>query len=140
MPTRPIRAILSVFIVGGALTALLFTTMAESADFYKKVDEVMVSPETWYGKSMNLHGYVVDGSIEKRPNSLDYRFKVRNGDHVVLATYTGTVPDTFTDGAEVVLSGTLSPDGFKVRRDGVMAKCPSRYDPAQQAASPGKSY
>ncbi len=140
MPTRPIRAILSVFIVGGALTALLFTTMAESADFYKKVDEVMVSPETWYGKSMNLHGYVVDGSIEKRPNSLDYRFKVRNGDHVVLATYTGTVPDTFKDGAEVVLSGTLSPEGFKVRRDGVMAKCPSRYDPDQQAASPGESY
>jgi cytochrome c-type biogenesis protein CcmE len=140
MPTKASRAILSVFIVGGALTALLFTTMAESADFYKRVDEVMVAPESWYGKSMNLHGFVVDGSIEKRPNSLDYRFKVKNGEHSVLATYTGTVPDTFKDGAEVVLTGTLGPDGFQVKKDGVMAKCPSRYDPEQQSASPGKSY
>jgi cytochrome c-type biogenesis protein CcmE len=133
MATRTSRAILSVLIIGGALSALLFTTMAESADYYKRVDEVMPSPEAWYGKSMNLHGYVVAGSIEKRPNSLDYRFKVENGSQTVLATYTGTVPDTFTDGAEVVLSGTLGPEGFQVKRDGVMAKCPSRYDPEQKA-------
>ena len=47
MPTKASRAVLSVFVVGGALCALLFTTMAESADFYKKVDEVMVAPEQW---------------------------------------------------------------------------------------------
>ena len=140
MSTRTSRAILSVLVVGGALGALLFMTMAESAAFYKRVDEVMVTPSSWYGKPMNLHGYVVEGSIEKRRNSLDYRFKVKNGDHVVQAMYTGTVPDTFKDGAEVVLTGTLGPEGFQVERDGVMAKCPSRYDPDQQAASPAKSY
>ncbi len=83
-------------------------------------------------RRMNLHGFVVDGSIEKRPNSLDYRFKVKNGDQTVTATYTGTVPDTFKDGAEVVLTGTLASDGFHVKRNGVTAKCPSRYDPDQQ--------
>jgi cytochrome c-type biogenesis protein CcmE len=131
MASRTARSILSVVIVGGALSALLFTTMAESADFYKRVDEVMTSPDQWYGKSMNLHGYVVDGSIAKRPNSLDYQFKVKNNDVVVLAHYTGTVPDTFKDGAEVVLTGALSQDGFHVKPNGVMAKCPSKYDPAQ---------
>ena len=87
----------------------------------------MGSPEAWYGKSMNLHGFVVDNSIEKRPNSLDYRFRVKNGDAVVLATYSGIVPDTFKDGAEVVLTGRLGPSGFHT--DEVMAKCPSKYDP-----------
>jgi cytochrome c-type biogenesis protein CcmE len=140
MSTRTSRAILSVLVVGTALGALLFTTMAESAAFYMKVDEVMAAPESWYGKPLNLHGFVVDGSIEKRRNSLDYRFKVKNGDRVVQAMYTGTVPDTFKDGAEVVLTGKLGPDGFQVERDGIMAKCPSRYDPEQQAASPAKSY
>ena len=54
------------------------------------------------------------------PNTLDYRFKVQNGDYSVLATYTGVVPDTFKDGAEVVLTGRLGPDGFqgRPRRDG----------------------
>ena len=136
MSTRTTRAILSVLVVGTALSALLFTTMAESASFYKEVHEVMPSPEQWYGKALNLHGYVVEGSIEKRPNSLDYRFKIKNGDHTVTATYTGTVPDTFKDGAEVVLTGTLGPNGFQVKKNGVTAKCPSRYDPDQKAASP----
>ena len=44
------------------------------------------------------------------------------------ATHTGIVPDTFKDGAEVVLKGTLSPSGFAVDSDGVMAKCPSKYE------------
>ena len=54
MSTRTSRAILSVLIVGAALGALLFTTMAESASFYKEVHEVMPNPEAWYGKNLAL--------------------------------------------------------------------------------------
>jgi hypothetical protein len=36
----------------------------------------------------------------------------------------------------VVLKGTLSPDGFHVAPDGVMAKCPSKYE-AKTPAAPG---
>ena len=44
------------------------------------------------------------------------------------ATYTGLVPDTFKDGAEVVAKGTLTPENqLTVVPDGIMAKCPSRY-------------
>ena len=70
---------------------------------------------------MQLHGYVVDKSIEQRPNTLDYRFKLRSGDYQVMATYTGIVPDTFKDGAEVVLTGTTRTAGLpggSQRRDG----------------------
>ena len=56
---------------------------------------------------MQLHGYVVDGSIQGRPNTLDRKFKVKNGDAMVAAIYTGIVPDTFKGGAEVVLKGRL---------------------------------
>jgi cytochrome c-type biogenesis protein CcmE len=142
MSTKSVRAFLSGVVVLGALGALLFTTMRESAEYYKLVDEVMSDPGEWYGKPMNLHGYVVDGSVERRPDTLDYRFKVQNGDFVVLASYTGILPDTFSDGAEVVLTGQLDPHGFQVAPKGVMAKCPSKYDPAQApeglAALPGE--
>jgi cytochrome c-type biogenesis protein CcmE len=55
----------------------------------------------------------------------------------VRATYSGIVPDTFKDDAEVVLKGTLTPDGFKVDPNGVMAKCPSKYEPMAGATQPG---
>jgi cytochrome c-type biogenesis protein CcmE len=38
------------------------------------------------------------------------------------------VPDTFKDDAEVVLKGRLTSDGFHVDPNGVMAKCPSKYE------------
>jgi len=52
------------------------------------------------------------------------------------AYYTGIVPDTFKADSEVVLKGRLGTDGsFHVDKDGVMAKCPSKYDPAKLPAA-----
>ncbi len=52
---------------------------------------------------------------------------------MVRASYSGVVPDTFKDGAEVVLKGRLSGDGFEVEPNGVMAKCPSKYESSKGA-------
>jgi cytochrome c-type biogenesis protein CcmE len=118
-----------------ALSGLMYTTLLEGTEYYKHVDEVMVDPEAWYGKKLQLHGYVVDGSIQRRPNSLDYRFEVQSNGKVVRATFNGVVPDTFKDGSEVVIKGELSEAGFSVAPNGVMAKCPSKYEPASVGAS-----
>ena len=128
MSKKATRAVISVGIVLTALTLLLYTTVSQGAQYYKHVDEVMNSPEQWYGKGMQLHGFVVDKSIMQRPNTLEYRFKVRSGDYSVTASYTGLVPDTFKDGAEVVLTGRLTKEGFEVEPEGVTAKCPSKYE------------
>jgi cytochrome c-type biogenesis protein CcmE len=66
--------------------------------------------------------------IERKRNSLEYRFKVQSNGSVVHASYSGVVPDTFKEGAEVVLKGRLNGEGFEVERNGVMAKCPSKYE------------
>jgi cytochrome c-type biogenesis protein CcmE len=130
MSKKTVRVLATVVILGGAFITVLATSMRENAQFYKHVDEVMPQAADWYDTGLQLHGFVVDGSIKKRPNSLDYRFEVKYGDSAVLAHYTGVVPDTFKDGAEVVLTGRLGQDGFKVQpNDGIMAKCPSKYEP-----------
>jgi cytochrome c-type biogenesis protein CcmE len=115
-----------------ALTGLFYATLQEDVQYYKHVDEVTAEPAAWHGKRLKLHGYV--DSIERRRNTLEYRFKVQNNGQVVQASYTGVVPDNFKNGTEVVLDGTLSPAGFHVERDGIMAKCPSKYEEAKGAA------
>ncbi len=131
MNKKTSRALVSVLIVGGTLTVLLARSVREDSQFYKHVDEVMNAPDAWYGKKLQLHGFVVDKSISWVPEKLDYRFTVKNGDQTVSASYTGIVPDGFKDGAEVVLTGELGPDGFKA--SDITAKCPSKYE----AAGPG---
>ena len=56
-------------------------------------------------------------------------FNVGFNGKVMTATYSGVVPDTFKNDSEVVLKGKLSGDGFAVDPNGVMAKCPSKYNP-----------
>ena len=128
-PKKAVRAIVSVVILAGALSLLLFTTMSQDAQAYKHVDEVAANPEAWYGKSLQLHGFVA-GEVLVKPASLDYKFTVETKGHSIPAVYKGLVPDTFKTGAEVVLKGTLEPHGFIVEPGGVMAKCPSKYEAA----------
>jgi cytochrome c-type biogenesis protein CcmE len=118
---------------------LLYTTMAEGTEYYKHVDEVMTQPDQWYGKKLQLHGFVVPNSINRKLKTMDYWFQVQSNGQIVSATYTGVVPDTFKSDSEVVLKGMLTADGFKVEPNGVMAKCPSKYEAKPGAVvAPGK--
>jgi cytochrome c-type biogenesis protein CcmE len=137
MSKRTIRIALSTAVVLVALGGLMSLSLGETAAYYKHVDEVMAAPDEWYGKNLQLHGHVVDQSILRRPNTLEYRFQIHANGKMVQASYTGIVPDTFKSGSEVVLKGRLTEAGFHVEPDGVMAKCPSKYEAAPASAVPG---
>ena len=132
MPHRYIKIGATSAVLILAFTGLLWLTLREGTEYYKHVDEVMSAPAAWEGKQLQLHGYAFD--VRRKPNSLEYRFKVQNKGRVVDASYTGIVPDTFKDDAEVVLRGRLSPDGFHVDPNGVMAKCPSKYEEMRKSS------
>jgi cytochrome c-type biogenesis protein CcmE len=135
---RAVRIVVTAFVLVLSFGGLLWSTLREGTEYYKHVDEVMSQPDAWYGKRLQLHGFVVADSIMRRRDSLDYRFKIHSRGAVVPASYSGIVPDTFKDEAEVVLKGTLTPEGFQVAPNGVMAKCPSKYEakPSSSPASP----
>ena len=135
MTHRNIKIAVTVGILALAFGGLMYSTLSEGTEYFKHVDEVMANPQAWEGKQLQLHGYVVPGSILKRPDTLDYKFKVQNNParsneqgQVIEASYSGIVPDTFKGEAEVVLKGRLTPQGFHTDPNGVMAKCPSKYE------------
>jgi cytochrome c-type biogenesis protein CcmE len=128
MNSKLVRVGLTTCVLVLAFGGLLWSTLREGTEYYKHVEEVSAQPNAWYGKKLQLHGYVVPDSILRKRDSLDYRFQVQSKGAVIPASYTGIVPDTFKDEAEVVLKGTLTPSGFTVEPNGVMAKCPSKYE------------
>ncbi len=137
MSQKTVKIGITALVLGVALGGLLWSTLSEGTEYYKHVDEVMSNPSQWEGKRLQLHGYVVRDSIFRKRDSLEYRFQIQNKGQIVRATYTGIVPDTFKDDAEVVLKGRLQADGFHVDPNGVMAKCPSKYEPAKTASTSG---
>jgi len=142
MTHRYIKIGLTVVVLVVAFTGLMWATLREGSEYYKHVDEVMANPAPWEGKRMQLHGFVVPGSIRvNKSNKFELRFKLENNGQIIDAAYTGIVPDTFKDESEVVLKGRLTnvvlPDGSTVRGfdtspDGIMAKCPSKYEESKK--------
>jgi cytochrome c-type biogenesis protein CcmE len=127
MTAKALKIVMTCVVLTAALGGLMYTTLAEGTEYYIHVDEVMQNPAAWQGKKLQLHGFVAD--LRQRPNTLDYKFDVQYNGKVIVARYTGVVPDTFKNASEVVLKGQLHPDGFAVEPNGVMAKCPSKYNP-----------
>ena len=126
MPSKALKITLTTAVLTVAFIGLLWTTMADGTAYYMHVDEVMVEPEAWHGKRLQVHGYAENIFVLKK--TMDYRFDILNNGHVVHAEYTGIVPDTFQNDAEVVVSGRLEGDTLFVEPNGIMAKCPSKYE------------
>jgi cytochrome c-type biogenesis protein CcmE len=137
MRAKTIKIAATAAVLVAALSGLMYTTLSEGTEYYKHVDELMSDPTAWQGKRMSLHGFVVDKSIFAKPDTLEYRFQIQTNGKVVAARYTGVMPDTFKDGSEVVLKGQLGPHGFEVAPNGVMAKCPSKYEASKSPGTPG---
>jgi cytochrome c-type biogenesis protein CcmE len=137
MKQKTIRIGITSVVLVLALAGLMYSTLSEGTEYYKHVDEVAVNPGPWHGKNLQLHGFVVPNSILRRRDTLEYRFKIHSKGAVIDASYVGIVPDTFKDDSEVVLKGRLEADGFHVAPNGVMAKCPSKYEPKKGLGSPG---
>ena len=136
-----IKILVSVALVASAVGYMLTSSMKQGAEYYKHVDEVVSNIDAWRGKRLQVHGNVVDGSIEQAKGTLLYRFKIESRaprpPGVITATYNGLVPDTFKGGAEVVAKGTLTSDNqLAVIPDGIMAKCPSKYEADKNAPVP----
>ena len=95
------------------------------------MDEVATAQHEWEGKTLQVHGYVVPGSIRGTDDRRDWKFDLHRKGKVISATFAGAPPDTFKDDAEVVLTGQFTPHGFSATD--MTAKCPSKYEEAPPA-------
>jgi cytochrome c-type biogenesis protein CcmE len=123
------KIVLSVVVVVGAVSGLLWASLKEEIQLWKSPDEVAQSPSTFRGKRLNVGGRVLSLAADR--NTLNYNFEIESRPPrphaVVKARYHGLVPDTFKTGGEVVATGKIADDGTLVAET-IMAKCPSKYD------------
>ena len=78
-----------------------------------------------------VNGKVAEGSIERQTTGQDVSFVMIDGTSSLQVSYHGIIPDTFVDGADVVVEGQLQGDTFQA--DLLLAKCPSKYESADEA-------
>jgi cytochrome c-type biogenesis protein CcmE len=80
------------------------------------------------GRSYQLTGTVVDGSVHHDGSTLDFSVQDRaGGGAAVPVAYTGTVPNPFKEGREVIVTVQKQGGAYIGERDSLITKCPSKY-------------
>jgi cytochrome c-type biogenesis protein CcmE len=129
------RTIRLVTALGAAVllaSALLYTSFSASSP---AVTPSQLLGSSASGRSYQLTGKVVNGSVSHRGGELDYRVRDRSGVESVPVRYTGAVPDPFRDGREVIVTVRRQGAAFVGQRDSLVTKCPSKF-----AAAPNGQY
>lgn len=134
------------FAVGAAVivagvTALIVTGVRETGVYFLTPTQLMTrttSDSTFHDVGIKVGAKVVPGSVHRDPNARTIDFQVSDGTTQFPVTYTGLVPDTFTDASniEVIVEGKYGRDGV-FRATEVLAKCGSRYE--AEAKKAGKA-
>ena len=126
-PSRKRRLRLVVALSAALLLAgaLLYTSFSASTEASKPSQ---IQP----GRSYEVTGKVVKGSVERSGEGLRFRIRDRDGSHSVPVSYAGVVPDPFREGREVIVSGRLHGGTFVAERDSLVTKCPSKFSKEQQ--------
>jgi cytochrome c-type biogenesis protein CcmE len=128
-------------VIMAGILALFFTSSKDAVTYAYGVDELQARIADLGPRQVRVMGHLVSGTLVRRDTPCEYRFKMTKGDAVLPVSYAQcVVPDTFRDvkgvEVEVTAEGRMTPDGT-LDASKIMAKCPSKYEMKEQAASTG---
>ena len=133
-PSRK-RKIRLVVALGAALllaSALIYTSFSAGTEA-KTPSQLRAQADS--GRSYELTGKVVDGSVRDQGDRLSFAVRDREGQTSVPVVYSGVVPDPFREGREVIVSGQMREGTFVAERDSLVTKCPSKFTNEADAGS-----
>jgi len=121
---RKIRLVVALGVAVLLAAGLVYTSFSASTEAKEPSQLLAATP----GASYELTGRVVVGSVRDEGEGL--RFRVADRDDAsksIPVTYSGTVPDPFRGGREIILTGSVQDGVFVGERDTLITKCPSKF-------------
>jgi cytochrome c-type biogenesis protein CcmE len=124
---RRIQVIVLAFVALAGATGLIGYAMKDGINFFRSPTQVVESPPG-PGEVFRIGGLVEEGSIQ-RGQGETVSFRVTDTNQSVPVTYTGILPDLFSEGTGMVGTGSLQ-DGTFVATE-ILAKHDETYMPTE---------
>jgi cytochrome c-type biogenesis protein CcmE len=121
---RTVRLVVALSAAVVLASALIYTSFSAASP---TVNPSQLLRQAVPGRSYQLTGKVKNGSVRKQGATLYFTVQDRAGEASVPLSYTGTVPDPFREGREVIVTVEKQGAGFVGQRDSLITKCPSKY-------------
>jgi cytochrome c-type biogenesis protein CcmE len=124
---RTVRLVVALSAAVVLASALIYTSFSAASPALSPSQLVRQAQP---GRSYQLTGTVVAGSVRRDGAVLYFGVEDRTGGTTIPVAYTGTVPDPFREGREVIVTVDKQGGRFVGERDTLITKCPSKYKTA----------
>jgi cytochrome c-type biogenesis protein CcmE len=124
---RTVRLVVALSAAVLLASALIYTSFSAASPALTPTQLVR---EAQPGRSYEVTGVVVGGSVHRVGEVLRFRVEDRAGGTEIPLSYTGTVPDPFREGREVIVTVKKQGSAYVGERDSLITKCPSKYKTA----------
>lgn len=129
-------------IVGAAVIVAVTAYMAylggsASWQYYLTADECLQQGGSLVGSRVRISGPVAPGTLQVTGGRTEAQFALEAETGLVHVIYSGTLPDNFAEGREVVVEGQLEKPSF-LQADLLMTRCASKYKAESNRRRPPK--
>lgn len=130
-PVRRKRLMMIGFVVvfSSVGVALVIMALQENMNLFYSPSSI-AKGEAPYGKPIRIGGYVVRDSVKRSDIGLDVSFGLTDGSAEVAVSYTGILPDLFSEGEAAVVKGKLVSGNHFLATE-VLAKHDENYTPPE---------
>jgi cytochrome c-type biogenesis protein CcmE len=128
---RTVRLVVALSCAVLLASALVYTSFSAASP---AISPTQLIHDAQPGRSYQVTGIVVPGSVHRAGGVLDFSVEDRAGGAAIPLSYAGTVPDPFREGREVIVTVQKQGAGFVGERNSLITKCPSKY----KTAPPGE--
>jgi cytochrome c-type biogenesis protein CcmE len=124
---RTVRLIVALSAAVVLASALIYTSFSAASP---ALSPSQLARQVQPGRSYEVTGKVAAGSVHRAGAVLYFSVEDRAGATRIPVAYTGTVPDPFREGREVIVTVEKHGAGYVGERNSLITKCPSKYKTA----------
>jgi cytochrome c-type biogenesis protein CcmE len=124
---RTVRLIVALSAAVVLASALIYTSFSAASP---ALTPTQLAHQAQPGRSYQVTGKVAQGSVHRTGAVLHFSVEDRVGGTTIPLAYTGTVPDPFREGREVIVTVQKQGGSYVGERNSLITKCPSKYKTA----------
>jgi cytochrome c-type biogenesis protein CcmE len=133
-----LQVVILIVVASTLAVGLIAYMLGQNANYFFTPSQILQG-EAPENTTIRAGGMVVEGSIERSSDSLEVSFLVTDGLANLTVSYSGILPDLFSEGEAAIATGKLDSNNI-LRASQVLAKHDENYTPPEVADAMNQAY
>lgn len=133
-----LQFVILIVVAATVVVGLVVYMLGQNANYFYTPSQIAAG-EAPQGVHIRAGGMVVEGSVQRSPDSLDVQFAVTDGASLLVIQHSGILPDLFDEGEAAIAAGMID-DNLVLQATEVLAKHDEKYTPPEVADAMNEAY